>query len=291
MMKKRTQFVVLCAAALLVLYAASLGIYLSYQATVKKEVQQALELPTTDLSGLSFNGYRAGEDFSMMPYADRDFVDSNLFFTFENGVSQSLKEIYDSGEPINSRIVKISTTIYEGNNVTAYYSGEAIPNQKRLEDFLGNSYIEVSKHGKPSLRVYIDHENYLQLTVEVWQKYGATETENGYLYLEALPVDHYDNIALENNYVSWNWSYNPIGVIWGTAQKLSAGYSIFRTGDVGFTGFNNSQLLLLPLYYFMLLLPVLALVIYRTEKLQLLNTILPIVYVVWFLGMLFTTRV
>ena len=289
MMKKRTQFVVLCAAALFVLYAASLGIFLSYQATVKKEVRQARELPTTDLSGLSFSSYRAGEDFSMMPYADRDSVDSNLFFTFENGVSQSLKEIYDSGEPINSRIVKITTHIYEGNNVTAYYNGEAIPNQKRLEDFLGDSYIEVSIRGKPYLRVYIDHENNLQLTIKVSRRNNYTE--NGYWHLEALPVDYYDNIVLDNKADGWYVPYNPIFAIWVTVDKLGEGYSIFRTEDTNLAGFSNGQLLFLPFYYFMLLLPVLALVVFRNEKLQLLNTVLPIVYVVWFLGMLFTTRV
>jgi len=291
MMKKRTQLVVLCAAALFVLYAASLGIYLSYQATVKKEAQQARELPTTDLSGLSFNGYRTGEDFSMLPYADRESIESILFLTFENGLEQRLMDIYECGETVNSRIVKITTIIYEENNITAYYNNAEIPNQKRLEDFFGDAYIEVSKYGNPALRVYIDHEHYLQLTVEVRHQYGATETENGYLHLEELPSGYYDNIVLEDSVDGWYWSYNPIGVIWDTARKLSAGYSIFKTTNVGFTGFNNSQLLLLPLYYFLLLLPILALIIFRNEKLQMLNILLPTAYIVWFIGMLFTTRV
>lgn len=286
MKKKWTHFIVLCGVVLFALYVLSLGVYLSYKATVKREARQALELPTTDLSGLSFNDYRVGEDFNMMPYSGRESVESNLFLTFENGIEQRLTDIFESGETVNSRIVKITTIIYEGNNITAYYNNIVIPNQKRLEDFFGDAYIEVSKRGNPALKVYIDQENNLQLTVEV--RYNS---ENGYLYFEKLPQGYYDNIILENNVDGWHWSYNPIGVIWGTARKLSWGYSIFRTEDVGFTGFTNIQLLLLPLYYFLLLLPVLALVIYRNKKLQLLNILLPPAYIVWFIGMLFTTRV
>lgn len=47
--------------------ALSLRISQSYQNTVKAEAQLVQELPSTDLSSLSINGYKLGEKIHMVP--------------------------------------------------------------------------------------------------------------------------------------------------------------------------------------------------------------------------------
>ena len=77
-MKKWIQFGVLCAAILFALYAASLGIFLSYKVIAKTETRQVQELPSTDLSELSFQGCKIGEEISITPYDGWSLIKSPI---------------------------------------------------------------------------------------------------------------------------------------------------------------------------------------------------------------------
>ena len=280
MKKNRTQFVVLCAAVLFALYAASLGIFLSYKAIAKAETRQVQELPSTDLSELSIRGYKIGEEISITPY---DGWESDkipyMSLTLEDGTSSLITSFYETGGIDGVRLIKIHT--YDiGGAVTACYGGETISSQAQMQNFLGDSYIEVSQ-----TMIYIDRENNLKLMAD----FSASSGELWDMDFEKFNPDDYNIHMPKTNNSVWNQGLNPIFVSIGTFKKLfDHGYTIFQKYSLVF---SNTELLILPIYYLILSLPILAMIVFKNKEMRILNAVLPMIYIVWFSVIFFFPRV
>lgn len=286
MRNKWIQLAALCTAVLAVLYAVSLGIYLYYQTTIKTEIQKARDLPSTDLSRLSFNDLTVGKVIGDIPYYENV---PEMYLSLDEG---EFWLPYLNGETINSKLTKIRANIYSGNAIIAYYNGETIPDLARLTDYLGEDYIDVSLRGRR--RVYIDHENNLKLTLT------ARDDPNDYrsVEFEQLASSGYEDFVPEHNtgiegiLTMRIMVLNPIWVSMAVKQRLDSGYSIFKSNEASF---SNLELLILPLYYWLHLLPVIAMCIFRSERLLKSNAALVGIHVVSLIGMflcaIFTTRV
>lgn len=277
MKEKWIRFLMLCVATLLLFYAASLGIYLTYQNTVKSQTQMARELPTTDLSGLSFSGYTVGEINSIHSNEGLESDEiPDMYLCLEDGTSYYTS--WPAAKYIESfagsKLKEISTYDF-GSSVTASYNGETISNLTQLKDTLGASYLDVPADAG-SMIVYIDHENDLTLAVNVWMRSDRIWK----LYFEQGISSDYS--AYLPKYIVRIWAdggINPITVSLRGLNKLLSPVTIFDTSSLRF---SNTELVILPIYYTILLLPIFALIVFKTKKLFWLNAALLIVYIIWF---------
>lgn len=284
MKEKLIRFLMLCVATPLLLYAASLGIYLTYQNTVKSQAQMARELPTTDLSELSFSGYTIGEINSIPSNEGLESDESpDMYLCLEDGTYY-----YTNWPTANyierfagSKLKEISTYDF-GSSVTASYNGETISNLTQMKDTLGDSYLDVPADAG-SLIVYIDHENDLTLAVSVWSR--SDRIWNIY-FEQAISSDYSAYLPKYNNSI-WDDGINPITVSLRGLHKLLSPYTIFNTND---SRFANTELLILPIYYTILLLPIFALIVFQTKKLLRLNAALLIICIIWFFDIFWFLR-
>lgn len=276
MMKQRIHFLVLCVVIFVALYAVSLRIYQSYQNTIKVEAQLAQELPSTDLSSLSIHGYKLGEEIRIVPYEGwEDDKIPWIYFTLEDGTRERLRDIYYIGGISSSKLKGILVTDFSG--VAASYNGESILNLTLLQDFLEDSYIEIAANGFASRSIiYIDHKNSLILTLDTDES-----GESFCLDIEEFNLNEYVNYQPGSNVSIWRFGRHPFFVTPRVLRKLDYDYTIFRPRNHGFT---KSELFTLPIYYFILFLPVLALIVFRSKKLLYLNSALAAFYILWWVA-------
>jgi len=281
-------FVTLSIALLVSLSAKSRQIYRSYVETIKHEVQLARELPSTDLSGVSINGYKVGEETSIVPYEGWEDDDiASISLTFEDGERENLWIYYYIGGISDSK-PRIIEAYRLKDGITFSNNGKAINSPTQLHDFqdiFGDAYLEVPASGSKScLTVYLDHENKLKLTLT-----GSDGDQYFYVKLEVFDADTYDELAPRNYTPGWAITgKNPIFYIPRVLDKLNYRYSIFRVDNRGFT---ESELENLPIYFCFLFLPVFALIVFRNKKMLYLNGGLVIFYIVWALAKALTTHV
>ena len=279
-MKKWIQFGVLCAAILFALYAASLGIFLSYKVIAKTETRQVQVLPSTDLSELSFQGCKIGEEISITPYDgwESDKI-PNMRLTLEDGTDITIKSFYETGGIDSVRLIKIHTYDF-GGTVTACYGGETISSQAQMQNFLGDSYIDVSQ-----TMIYIDRENNLKLMAD----FRVPSGDLWGMDFEEFNPDDYDIHMPKTSNSVWNDGLNPIFVsIWVFEKLFDHGYTIFHEYSLVF---NNTELLILPIYYLILSLPILAMIVFKNKEMRILNAVLLMIYIVWFSVIFFLPHV
>lgn len=275
MKRKGILFAVLSALILAAFCALSLRINRSYQNTAATEAQLAQELPSTDLSSLSFNGFVVGEKNTIVPYEGWEGDEfPKIIFNFEDDERSTFGEMYYMGGVVDSRLKKIEVYDLE-NGITASYKAKTIHNATRLHEYLGNSYIDVpASGGEPRLFIYIDHIHNLKLTLEV--RGSSLETKT--IFLEEFDADLYHTYVPESHQNVLFTGYSPILVTSRVISKLSYNYTIFRTRNLGFT---DSELMDLPIYYWLVVLPVVALAVFRNRQMVRLNIVLAVINLLW----------
>ena len=278
---KWVRLAVLYVVVLLILYTISLGIYLFYRYTAKSENKKIELLSSTNLSLLSFNGYKVGMDISVIPYEEWESNRiPNLDLFFENGERNTLYNF--NGKTVNSKLKKIGASLSGSDNVIVYYNGIEIENKLKLSDFFGENYIDIPPHGGNSrLLVYIDHDNGLKLTLDTSDYNGYY---NRYARLEKADIDSYEYSEPESIYKIYSFvramGYNPILVSWTVCTKMGFNYTIFESKNYRL---SNSELIVYPFYYSLVCLPLLALIVFRNKRMIIVNAVLVIVNIASFI--------
>jgi len=243
-MTKRKMLLLLYIAVLALLYAGSFGISRSYKAIEKAEAKMVRELPSTDLSWLARNAVNDCEGL--------DFDKQKWCVT--------------SGEPRCMYLYPYPVSWNEDNYRQVL--GEINP---RI--IFGNNYIEAKEYGSAGLIIYIDRENRLIL---MFSMSTLVPNKFGEAVLKRYVPEEYEHYTPISDYTGG--FADPIAMTRYVSEKLKSGYTIFSPRNYGFTKF---ELITLPIYYSLFLLPLMALGVYRNSETIKLNVVLAAVYVVW----------
>jgi len=209
-----------------------LPIYIKDGMTILNENSLKEELPSTDLSTVTVDTHKLGENITK--------IDKRIFLLYcENGETLSG---YDQDEDFSGCVAKRIVAFMDHAGAEIGYRGRALTNLDEVKNELGKNYIEgIPINGQTDIFTYIDHKNNIELSF----------ANSGYIVMKR--IGDFTGRFAATPIISF--FFNPGFLVWSLIYNIKSAYLL-----------NPIDYFLLPPYFALLILPFILLFIFKDKK-------------------------